>query len=189
MNTWAELIDQVMLGTQGAASPSSEWASHTPEQALLKQIALAGAARRGGYVSPAVRSLPELNPAPPEVLPACSIIAVDWLRKMERTTYARELIRDWGIFMIGRRKRVPHTALPAVLGIINKHEQWIPYLLPVIGERGRWLIENSEGYAELRKPELWSGEEKSALKAAEIAEDNKLLIDLRKQMMEGLAHE
>jgi len=62
-------------------------------------------------------------------------------------------------------------------------------LLPVIGERGRWMIENSEGYAELRKPELWSMEEMPELKAAEIAEDNKLLIDLRKQMMEGLAHE
>lgn len=189
MKAWAELVDEGILGTQGASAPAGEWSSHTPEQALLKQLALVGAARRGGFVAQAVRNLPKVNPAPPETLAACSAFALDWLKKVERINYARELIRDWCITMAGRQKRVPHTALPYVLNLAEKHPQWMPYLLPLIGERGRWLIENTESYTALRQSELWSTGEMPELKAAEIADDNKLLLELRTQMMEGLAHE
>lgn len=189
MTTWAELIDQVMLGTRGAAMPSGEWEGNTPEQALLKQFALAGAARRAGLVTQAVRTMPTIDPAPPENRPACSAIALEWLKKVERINYARELIRDWCLFIARRQKRVPHTALPYVLNIATTQAQWAPYLMPLVGERGRWLIDRNEAYAALRQLELWSGELASELKPAEIAEDNKILLELRSQMMEGLVHE
>jgi hypothetical protein len=114
---------------------------------------------------------------------------MDWLKKLERTSYAHELIRDWCLLIVKRQKRVPHAALPYVLNLASNQQKWIPYLLPLVGERGHWLIDRTESYAALRQPELWSGEMTLDLKPAEIAEDNKILITLRSQMMEGLAHE
>jgi uncharacterized protein DUF5691 len=189
MNTWSELMDQAMVGTQNAPMPFGERASYSPEQVLLKQIALVGAVRRAGLVTQAVRSIPTIDPAPPEKLFPCSAFALDWLKKVDRTTYARELIRDWCLFIIKRRKRVPHTALPYVLNLAATQQQWTPYLLPLVGERGRWLIDRNEAYVTLRQAELWSDEGALDLKPAEIAEDNMILITLRNQMMEGLAHE
>jgi hypothetical protein len=189
MTTWAELIDQAMLGTQDTSITTGEWVGHTPEQALLKQFALIGTARRAGLMAQPVRSMPTIDPAPPESLSLCSALALEWLKKVERATFARELIRDWCLVMIERRKRVPHTALPYVLNLANTQSQWVPYLLPLIGERGRWLIDRSESYGALRQGELWSGRVSLELKPAEIPDDNKILIDLRSQMMEGLAHE
>src|SRR4051812_32376300 len=87
MNTWAELMDQAMLGTQGTSAPIGEWASYPPEQVLLKQIALVGAARRAGLVIEMVRSMPVIDPAPPESLLPCSAYAMDWLKKLDRTSY------------------------------------------------------------------------------------------------------
>ncbi len=189
MSTWTELIDQAMLGTQDIPMTTGEWAGHTPEEALLKQFALVGTARRAGLMAQAVRSMPAIDPAPPESLLPCSALALDWLKKVERAAYARELIRDWCLVMIERRKRVPHTALPYVLNLANTQPQWVPYLLPLVGERGRWLIDRTETYVALRQTELWSGEAFLELKPADIADDNKMLIELRSQMMEGLAHE
>jgi hypothetical protein len=187
MKTWAELMDQAMLGIQ--VTPSGEGGSYSSEQVLLKQIALAGAARRAGLVTQVVRSLPTIDPAPSEKLLPCSTFALDWLKKVDRTTYARELIRDWCLFIIKRRKRVPHTALPYVLNLAVTQQQWACYLMPLVGARGRWLIERNEAYTALRQTELWSDKMTSELKTAEIAEDNKILITLRNQMMEGLTYE
>ena len=189
MNTWAELMDQAMLGTQGLPAPTGEWAAYKAEQVLLKQLALVGAGRRAGLVTQAVRSMPVIDPAPPESLLPCSAFAMDWLKKLDRTAYARELIRNWCLFLIKRRKRIPHTALPYVLNLATTQAQWTPYLLPLVGERGHWLIDRTEAYAALRQTELWSGDASLDLKPAEIAEDNNILITLRNQMMEGLSHE
>lgn len=189
MSTWSELTDQAMLGAQDNQTTSEEWAGHTPEQALLKQIALVGAARRAGFMPQAVRSMPTIDPAPPERLLPCSTLALDWLKKVERTPYARELIRDWCLVICERRKRVPHTALPYVLNLANTQPQWVPYLLPLVGERGLWLIDRTDSYGALRQTELWSGRVSLELEPANIADDNKMLIDLRSQMIEGLAYE
>ncbi len=189
MTNWAELIDQVMLGTRGAPMPSGEWEGNTPEQALLKQFALVGTARRAGLVTQAVRTMPTIDPAPPENRPACSSLALEWLKKLERTSYTHELIRDWCLFIARRQKRVPHTALPYVLNIATTQSQWTPYFMLLVGERGRWLIDRNEAYAALRQSELWSDEAALDLKPAEIVEDNKILLEFRSHMMEGLLHE
>lgn len=189
MSTWAELMDQVMLGTHNAPPPEGEWAGHRAEQALLKQFALAGIARQAGFVAETVRTLPIIDPAPLETLAPCSAAAIDRLRKLERTSYARELIRDWALEIRKRGKRVPHTALPAVLNLALSREELPPYLLPLVGERGRWMIDRVDTYAALRQPEFWSEETAAGLKPAEIAAENKMLIELRNQMIEGLSHE
>src|SRR5690242_18567954 len=173
MNNWAELIDQAMLGTQDISITTGEWAGHTPEQALLKQLALVGTARRAGLMAQSVRSMPTIDPAPSESLSRCSALALDWLKKLEQTAYAHELIRDWCLVMIERRKRVPHTALPYVLNLANTHAQWVPYLLPLVGERGRWLIDRTESFVALRQAEFRSGDFSLELRPADIAADNK----------------
>jgi hypothetical protein len=189
MKPWSELLTQMMLGTQNANMPAGEFAGLAPEQALLKQLGLAGAYRRAGYVARAAKSLPEANPAPPERLPACSLNAVDWLRRVEGYSYTQALALDWFLFMHGRGKRVPHSALPYLLELSNRHATWGPYIVPVLGERGRWMVERSDAYPHLRLPELWMEGELPPLNKAEFDPNNKMLIDLRNQMMEGLAHE
>jgi hypothetical protein len=77
MNTWAELTDQAMLGTQGTPAPTEEWAAYTAEQVLLKQLALVGAARRAGLVAQAVRSMPVIDTAPLEHL--CPVPHSRWI--------------------------------------------------------------------------------------------------------------
>jgi hypothetical protein len=186
---WNELLDQALLGTSGTPPAGDIWTGHTPEQALLKQLMLQAVMRRAGYQAQSVRTLPTADPAPPEVLAPCSGLALDWLKQVERTSWTHELIRDWCLHIMQRRKRIPHAALPHVLHLATKQPQWAPYLLTLVGERGRWLIARTEAYESLRQADLWNGERMPELHPAQIEDTNTMLINLRKDLMEGLAHE
>jgi hypothetical protein len=182
-------MDQAMIGTRNAPQSQGEWAGYSPEHALLKQFAMAGPARRAGLMAQAVRAMPQPDPAPPEHLSACSPTAIDWLMKVGRSPTTQELLRDWSLTLIARRKRVPHAALPQVLNMIKFAPWWAPYMLPLVGERGRWLIARTEAYAKLRDPLAESDRGLSPLTPTEINPKNTTLIDLHKQMMERLAYE
>lgn len=189
MKHWQELLDTFMLGTRDIVATAQTDDSISSEQMLLKQLALTGTFRRAGYTAKSSKTPLKLDPAPPETLPACSIKAIDWLQRVAGSAYTRELALDWFLFMRKHGKRVPHTALPYVLTLAAQHKTWAPYIVPVLGERGRWMVSRSTSYAALQQPELWQASEHAALKAAEIDPENKMLTELHTQMMEGLAHE
>jgi hypothetical protein len=189
MKRWEELLDQVLLGTQGAPPPSGEFAGQPSEAALLKALALAGAARRAGYIAQTSSTSPEIDPAPPETQPACSQLALDWFQQVAEHAYTRVLVRDWALLLIRRGKRLPHPALPRLLAFCTRNSDYVPYIVPLLGERGRWVIMRSDGFVKLRQTELWSEDTHKLLKPSEIESTNPMLFDLRKQLLEALAHE
>jgi hypothetical protein len=185
---WIALIDDLIMGTQGSPAPSDEFAGLTPEAALLKRLALAGTARRAGFVAAAVKKIPDSDPAPPEMLRPCSRIAVEWLKHavhMEKS--CRTFAPIWFMTIAAKRKRVPHNTLPYILGLAARHDDLAPYIVPVLGERGRWIVERSESYASLKQAELWEREQ-TPLAVPEIPKYPHW-IEFHEQMMEGLAHE
>lgn len=197
MNIWSELLDQALLGTQGNLFIEMHLDSHTPEQTLLKELVLVGAKRRAGFVAPTVKTLPTVDPAPPETLPPCSALALSWYKKLAGSAYLRNLIQDWSLLLIQRRKRVPHSELVTVLNAAVKQPEWGPYLMPVVGERGRWLADRTDAYAALRQPELWSGEFISQLTPAKPLDEsipssewvNQSIIATRENMLKELNNE
>ena len=189
MKHWLELLDTLMLGTRDSAATAQTDEGVSPEQMLLRQLALAGTFRRAGYIAKPVKTPLKIDPAPPETLPACSLKSIDWLQRVAGNAFTRELAFDWFLFMRAHGKRVPHAALPYILNLAVQHKTWPPYIVPLLGERGRWMVERSTSYAVLQQPELWQDSERAALKAAEIDPENKMLTELHAQMMEGLAHE
>lgn len=171
---------QAMLGTQSTDQGTFA------EQATLKQLAMASAARRAGFIAQK-STPPTADPAPKETLKTCSLTEMQWLHKLEHSYFGKELVRNWCIEMINRKKRVPHTALPRILALINNNKDWAAYLLPLIGERGCWLIERSDTYEKFRQTPLWTGEDAPELTPAE--KPNEQVSKLLAEMMEGIAHE
>jgi hypothetical protein len=186
---WPELVDSLILGTQFGTLAGGTVA---PELELLRNLALAGASRRAGYVPHAVKSMPEIDPAPTETLPACSLAAVDALRRVLDQAYTQDLARDWFLYIRGRGKRVPHVALSYVLHLTVQFTGYEPYVVPVLGARGRWMVERMPAFASLRQPELWENAS-AELPGAELNTEYEWIRDLMTQardlMMEALAHE
>lgn len=191
---WLALMDDLIMGTQGSPAPTDEFAGLTPEAALLKRLALATAARRAGYVAAAVKKMPDadIQPAPPETLRACSRFAVGWLRRGNLIDRSHKVFTPiWLLTIAAKHKRVPHPALPYVMGLTARNPELAPYIVPVIGERGRWLLEradsHSSSYAPLKQTELW--EAKQATLATPEVPKHQNWIEFYEHMMEGLAHE
>jgi hypothetical protein len=178
-----------MLGTQGSAAPTGDFAPFTPEQALMKQLALGGQTRRAGFVAKSVKTMPVIDPAPPETQPACSQKAMDWLFLVANNGSTRELAFDWFILIQGRGKRVPLKSLATVLDFSNRHPTWVPYIAPVIGARGRWLVEKTNVYPNLQQENLWRKTGRPELRPTEINSNYTKILELHTQMMEELARE
>lgn len=191
MRSWPELIDTLMLGTRESLPPGDS--RNSPEHVLLSDIALAYACRRAGFAESRAKTLPEIDPAPPETLPACSLAAVESLHRITAAPYTRELARDWFLYIRARGKRVPHTALPFVLSLATQFPDFAPYVVPVLGARGRWIVERTKAYEALLQPTLWNADAGADLRGAALPEDNAWLSATyqitRDEMMKGLAHE
>lgn len=143
--TWAEVLDQMMVGAEG-------------EQAaiLLKQAALSAMYRRAGRLTTVAKAMPELHPAPPELLPSCKEREVSWMLNLERAMPQKLLIPSWFIIVHQQGKRIPHSFLPAILSLGKRYPDLCPLIVRVIGERGRWLIERDEDYTLFKQAGLWT---------------------------------
>ncbi|MBC7811053.1 MAG: hypothetical protein H7175_07905 [Burkholderiales bacterium] len=190
MYNWHELMDDLIMGTQGSAAPHDEFPGLTAEAALLKQMALAGAARRAGFVAASVKKMPnvEIEPAPPETLRACSRYAISWLKRANAFDKTHRVFTPiWFLTIAAKHRRVLHPALPYVMGLTMGHSELAPYIVPVLGARGRWLVERSEGHAVLKQAELWTGDQAPLMRPEIPKYPN--WIEFHEQMMEGLADE
>lgn len=112
-----------------AALPASE-----AERALLLRAGAWAVYTLAGYV--AERECPAIEPAPDETMAACSqsaAILLDGLFKgmqSQLVPEALERLRRAGL-------RLPHELLPTALAVRDERQR--AALLPVLGERGRWL--------------------------------------------------
>lgn len=189
MTQWQPLVNTLLLGTQNAPDAVEAAAGESPEQALLRQVALASVYRHAGYVPRTVKP-PQINAAPPETQPACSAEALRWMHRLNEHYTSRQLMPDWFLLIANRGKRLPHSELPYLLNMAAQTPNWMAYLWPILGERGRWMITHTWGEKQTRTRGLWEAAAAEIdLKPAEIEEKRTELLELRKEMMEGLANE
>ncbi len=186
MTDWNALIDAVIIGT--GASRLDTPAGMTPESALLRRLALAGAQRRAGYIAQTAKPRQPAETPPPETLPACSENELSWLTVVN-TGHLSALIPDWCLIIAGKGKRVPHRSLPYVLNIARSYRDSAPYIAQVIGERGKWLVARSDGYealkAALALPELPTA--RPVLPPDMEVTVQRYLDEYREQMLQGLS--
>ncbi len=149
---WEALATAALLGTErrpfelpppgdnslGAMLANLHQASATnPEHTLLSAVAALTLYRRAG-------SLPTNDPSPlpgsclPETLASCSPRTASHLHTMLAGEYSAAL-SEWLEEAARRGKFVPPDQLPLLLSIGQTQPGYRQYILPVIGNRGRWL--------------------------------------------------
>ncbi|MES2692730.1 MAG: DUF5691 domain-containing protein [Verrucomicrobiota bacterium] len=143
------------------ASLASAWAqldwAGAKENTLLSAAALAGTARAAGPV--AAGPIPAVDPAPAETLPSAPPRAVAVLRQLFAEE-ARPLLPEWLELCAQRGARVPPFFLRTLLDLARTSAERAA-LLPVLGERGRWLALHNESWswvlaaAPALDPSLW----------------------------------
>lgn len=148
---WAEIIDQMIVGTDAATAPL-----------LLRQAALSAVYRRAGMVTPVSKTSVDLKPAPPETLKACAVREATEMLRYEREVPMNLLIPLWLTVLYRKQKRIPHKLLPQFLTLGKTSRHFVPYILRVLGERGRWMIEGSEDF-DYMKQQILLPEEDSVL--------------------------
>ena len=139
------LVATALVGT--AQRPNADTATGTPldavtaaapsgeaERALLLQAGAWAVYTQAGYV--AERDYPPVDPAPIETLPACSPSAALLLDNLLKGMQSQLLPEALDRLRLGGL-RLPHELLPAALGVRDEGRR--AALLPVLGERGRWL--------------------------------------------------
>jgi uncharacterized protein DUF5691 len=141
-----DLLTTALVGTAqtGATQPP---ATGTPADALLAALSeceaehrlllAAGSAalyRQAGYVPMTIERLPV--PAPEEHLPICAPGAALLLRQLF-TRQQSDLLTEALGRLARAGLRLPVEMLPIALSVRDKQQRAV--LLPVVGERGRWL--------------------------------------------------
>jgi hypothetical protein len=104
-----------------------------PESALLSSAAQAALATLGGLQLPYTEPV---APCPPETLPAMPEAASQLFKRVLAGEF-EALLPEFLRLAAARGVIVPPESLPALLGLGKKELR--PLVLPVIGERGRWL--------------------------------------------------
>ena len=153
---FAELTQIALLGTerQAVAVPAvttalgqleSQIDANQKERALLSLAALSGLHERVGSV--AARDFAPLPPVcPAEQQPRASERAGSFLLRMLSGDFG-ELLPEWLDLAAKCRLLAPPEALPALLGVGANRAELREMILPVLGERGRWLAAQNPEWA------------------------------------------
>lgn len=146
---WQTLVTAVTIGTdrQPVVLPEAkddrldsllaQIDTTDPAKALLRAAALLSVAQKAGRVS-TVPDFDAVSPCPPEDLPICGDIAAYSLQRMLAGDFS-EVLPEWLATVAEAGLRVPPESLPDLLDWGNRYPQWKSQILPVLGDRGRWL--------------------------------------------------
>jgi hypothetical protein len=147
MTTWETLLTTALLGTErravqispDAPVPLHQLETNDAEHLLLAAAGMMAVYRRAGYTAQTdSRALPE--PATDETLAACSIRAANrLLRLLAQPHKYRLLSGEWLMVVAHKGKRIPHHCLPGVIQQATRDNALLPLVIPVLGERGKWL--------------------------------------------------
>jgi hypothetical protein len=157
--TWDSLLTAALLGTErrapqippDAPAPLTQLATNDNERLLLSASGMMSVYRRAGFTPPTdSRSLG--TPAPEETLKPCSVRCVSrLLQLLVHPEQNKLLIGEWMLIMAGKHKRIPHYFLPDVMDGMRRDTTTMTLLLPLLGERGRWLAAQNEEWAKYLK--------------------------------------
>ncbi len=165
MSAWSEMERVALLGTRRERLHLPDIAPDIDE--VLAKIAGDDASREllstAGTLDlyeqigrlPA-RQSPETFPLPREDRRACSSLAASYLAQMLGGSL-RNLMPEFLGALAGAGMRIPETLLPNVLALGQKNTKFRSYILPVLGNRGRWLAARHQSwrYAAL-DPASWT---------------------------------
>lgn len=153
---FAELADLALLGTdrQGVPAPAAANAlgrlqsrvdRHGRERALLSLAALTGLHERVGAL-PARDTAPVPAVCPAESLARANEQAASLLWRLLADEFA-ELLPEWLALAAQAKLLAPPEALPALLAAGLGSAELREIILPVLGERGRWLAAQNPDWA------------------------------------------
>lgn len=174
---WAALASAALVGTARRPDPVSlglpvePRASAEPPVALLDQLALAATWRTAGARPTSAATPP---PAPEEVLPTAPERALQLLdivlTQPPGGPGARPgLLERWAVECRAAGVRVAHRHLVPLLDLAASRPGLRSSVVPVLGERGRWLAQQSAAWVDLvGPPEL--GEAADTAQATEPAD-------------------
>ncbi|MCI1187614.1 DUF5691 domain-containing protein [Hymenobacter sp. DH14] len=137
-----QLLRVALLGTRQSGEtppgPSSLPTPDSPEQRLLQAAGTLALMQKAGYL-PAASPVPQLAPAPPELLPVVGPRGTSHLHQMLVNSLHLELLPDYLTRLAGRDLRVPPALLVPLLHHATRSAETRAALGPVLGSRGHWL--------------------------------------------------
>lgn len=149
MNHWDVLVRTALVGTE-RQQPSISAAGDDvgellaqidltqPERAVLQGAALLAPWRRAGIQASVANSSPSV-PAPPEQQCRCSAEAAQYVALLVLQRLYPDLLPELLKELTANQFRIPEEYLPELLAIGAARSELQPLILPVLGERGRWL--------------------------------------------------
>lgn len=154
--TWDYLVKIALLGTEqqkptlpeaveGFDTLLQQLDTADAEKTLLSSAGTFALARRAGYAPPKISTLPTPDSAE-QSLPRCpDLVGADLLYMLSGKH--QDCLEVWFKGVAIRKWRVPEEALPLLLGLGNKNKNLRAGILPVLGERGRWLAAQNPEWA------------------------------------------
>lgn len=153
---WEHLVKAALLGSERqnltlplpSGDPLDDALSRLdatdPEGALLGAAALLTLYRQAGR-QPAISAAPLPIACPPDNLPECSPRAASHLATMLSGQYV-DLLPEWLGLLRQRGQRVPPKHLHSLLDRGHQHNELRELVLPVLGQRGRWLAAHNAAW-------------------------------------------
>lgn len=154
--TWQNLVTCALLGTERQAPDLqagddalgqllSRLESEDREGTLLRAAGVMALWRRAGYqIQRDERPLPP--PCELDAAPGCSPLASQHLALLLQGHFA-ELLPEWLGTLGAAGRRAPEDLLPALLDLGARRTELRPALLPVLGQRGRWLARYNDAWS------------------------------------------
>jgi hypothetical protein len=157
--SFENLVEVALLGTERQAPPSAS--GDTPvaelqqqvdpanrERSLLSMAALAGLHERAGSL-PLKSEAAGLTPAPTETARHASEHAGHALLRLLKADFgavSSELLSEWFRLGASLNQLAPAEALPLLLELGSTQPEFRESLLPILGERGRWLAKQNTAW-------------------------------------------
>jgi hypothetical protein len=188
--SFEKLVQAALLGTERQAppAPSGETAAANLQQqvdasnretCLLSMAALAGLHERAGSLPPQSDAI-AMIPAPSETAPHASEHAGNALTRLLKAEFgpvSNDLRNEWFALAASANQLALAEALPLLLELGSTKPEIRESLLPVLGERGRWLAKQNSAWHWVHSVE---GDEESAWHTGEPPERAAYLHRLRR---------
>lgn len=142
----------------------SQLSTRPNESALLSAVGIVSLHQRVGWL-PEVRSVTQVESCSSEDLHRCSPRAARCLQQILEGQFPH-LLSEWLEKAVLAEQRVPEMLLPALLDKGRQQRELRSFVLPVLGQRGRWLAaQNSDwNYAVTLTTEAdWETDRKSVV--------------------------
>lgn len=132
-------------GEEGLGDLLRNLPGENPEKALLGAAAASFLFERAGSRLPVDRQ-PLPDPAPADTLRPCSARSRQHLNRLLNGRH-HEILREWLAALARAGKHLPAEKLPEMFRQMESYPLMAPLIVPVLGERGRWLAAQNPAWS------------------------------------------